>query len=152
MNTKLGIKGKIKIEHYVKGILVETIEQENLVTDNGFAYMAKFIAGLYTPINKIGLGDNNTDASQSDTTLKNRKILIDFTSKDTSTSGIVQFLAIVPEGSFGTTVNFQEAGLIFKSVSEEILITRVVFPQVVYQPTDSSLSISYSLQFFNKVV
>jgi hypothetical protein len=152
MNTKIGIKGKIKIDHYVKGILVETIEQDNLITTNGLAYIAKFFAGTYTIINKIGLGDSNIPEDASDSALKNRKILLDFTGRDNTSPGEIQFLTTVPPGSFASTVNFKEAGLIFKSTTEEILVTRVVFSQVVYQPTDDSLSIAYSMQFFNKVV
>jgi hypothetical protein len=152
MNSFLGIKGKIKIDHYVKGILVETIKQENLITDSGLSYIAKFFAGIYPIINKIGLGDSNTPEDHADIALKNRKTLLDFTGRDTTNPFEIQFLTIVPSGSFASTVNFKEAGLIYKSTTEEILITRVVFPQVVYQSTDDSLSIAYSLQFFNKVV
>jgi hypothetical protein len=146
MISKLSINGKIKIKRYVKNKLVDIFDFDNLLTDAGFSYFQGLFKGQYDPINKLGLGDGNTTASVLDVSLQNRLILLDVT-YNTLFSKEIQFLATVPEGSFGSTVNFQEGGLIYKTTSEEILVSRLVFPQVVYQTTDSSLSISYSLLF-----
>lgn len=145
MKDTLNIEGLIKIRQYVKGKLINEFEFYNIITNDGFVYLQKFFTGQSGIINKLGLGDDNTPVDPTDTILVNRRILLDVT-RDISSPKMIHMLATVPEGSFPITVNFKEAGLIYKTASEEVLVTRVVFPQVVYQTTDASLGISYYLK------
>lgn len=148
MSDKLSIKGIITIDKYDNGKFDKRFKFENLITDVGFLYIAKAIGGDIVGINKLGLGDNNTPESPSDIRLQNKLILVDV-NRDYSIAKTVRFLATVPENSFSQTVYYREAGLFYKSTTEEILITRVAFPEneVVYQKPSNSFSISYELKF-----
>ena len=142
------IKGIIEITRYENGIIDEVFTIENLITDKGVNYLAKMVGGTITGINKIGLGDNNTVASKADLSLYNRTVLVDVT-KDYSADKIVRFLAKIPENTFTFTANYKEIGLIYKSSTEDILITRAVFQTPIFQKAENSLSLSYSLIFAN---
>lgn len=148
MNLKdnTGIIGRIKIFKYEKGKLIEEYEQENLITNVGLDFLLHLIGGDRTGgINKIAIGGNNTPADKTNTALGNKMLLID-ASRDYTVSSRINFLSNIPENTFSSIVNYQEAGLVYKSTTEEILITRLVFTDVIYQMPTNSLSILYSLE------
>lgn len=143
----LNLKGCITLIRYENGKFDKKFYFENLITDLGFLYIAKAISGDIKGINKIGLGDNNTPETINDKSLANKIVMVD-SRKDYPNNRTVRFLGLVPENTFNKTVYYREAGLIYKSDTEEILITRVTFPEneIVYQKPNNSFSFSYEIK------
>jgi len=147
MENILRIKGEIEIWRYEKGKIDGYWKYENLITNAGFDYLRKLIGNDKTGgINRIALGDNGTAVSVTDTALKNEIIRVGFNNRDYSIDKKVKFLAIIPENSFETSVYYREGGLYYDTNNEKILVTRLVFPDPIYQKTTNSLSISYNLK------
>lgn len=144
MLDRCGIKGVINIKRLESGILLEEFTFDNIITDDGFLQLEKMIGGDSGGINSLALGTNNTPAAVSDHILYNKIILVN-TNRDYSIPKKVKFLAIIPENTFSVTTSYLEGGLIYKSGPTEILITRVVFDNPVFQKASNSLSISYDL-------
>lgn len=146
MKQELGLIGTIQIKKYKEDKLIQTYEYKNLITDIGKNNLLRLIGGdNSSPINRIALGDGNREASASDTILQNKLILLDV-QRDYGISNRVNFLARVPEYTFPQIVNYKEAGLVHRGLSNEILISRVVFNDVIFQKPENSLSILYSLE------
>jgi hypothetical protein len=146
MKDSFGLIGRIKIFKYDKDKLIQTYEQENLITDIGLDFLLHLIGGDRTGgINKIVIGNNNTPADKTNTSLGNKLLLLDVM-KDYSVPGRINFIGNIKENTFNSIVNYQEAGLVYKSSTEEILITRLIFNDVIYQKPENSLSILYSLE------
>lgn len=140
------IKGNIKIMKYLKGKLIEKYEYENLITDIGKETILKLIGGDNTShINKIAFGSGTNAAKYSDRQLQSKIYLADV-SKDYSIPNRINFLSIIPENTFTQIVNYNEAGLVHKNINSEILISRVVFDDTIYQKPENSLSFIYSLE------
>jgi hypothetical protein len=140
------IKGYIEIERFNNGILDGKYKFENLITDNGFKWLIDLYRGVTTgSINKLALGTGSNIASTSDISLQTRILLLDVR-YDVTMKNALKFLVTIPENTFPSTTYYREAGLVRKETTNEILITRTVFPTAVYQKPSNSLSISYTLQ------
>lgn len=144
--STFGIKGVLNIKKYKKNILIAEYEYENLITNRGLEHILKMIGGdAAGGINRIVLGSSNIPASYTDTNLYNRLISVNV-NKDYTDRNKVNFLATIPENTFTTTVGYVEGGLLSRIDSNEILITRLVFDDIIYQNPKHSLSLSYSLE------
>jgi hypothetical protein len=146
MNDKVGLKGSLTIFLYEKEKLIEKYYYENLITDDGLNYLLKLVGNdMSGGINKLALGSGNTTPTKSDKTLSNKLLLVDV-QRDYNVPGRVNFLANVKDNTFNTIVNYTEAGLVYKSSTSEILVSRVVFNDVVFQKPENSVSFLYSLE------
>lgn len=146
MKDNIGLKGILKIQKFEQDKLIEEYEYTNLITNVGLDYLLKLIGGDTTGgINKMAVGSGITAASKSDTTLVNKIILLDVT-RDYTVPNRVNFITRIPENTFATTKNYNEAGLVFKTDTMESLITRLVFTDTLYQQPQNSLSLLYSLE------
>jgi hypothetical protein len=146
MINNFGLKGKLNIKVLNKKDVIKEYNYENLITNAGMEAILKMVGGeIIGGINRIGLGSGSTPANINDTTLNNKLVLVNV-NKDYTDVDRVNFLGTVPENSFTTTQNYLEAGLFYKNGTQEILITRMVFDDVVYQNPANSLSLSYSLE------
>jgi hypothetical protein len=124
--------------------IIESYRFENLITKKGKLYLAKMIGSDISGINKIGMGTLNTPTNVEDLTLGNKIVLIDV-SRDYSIENVIRFIGKVEANTFSSNVVYQEIGLVYKSLSEEILITRAVFSTPITQKFTNSLSVSYAL-------
>jgi hypothetical protein len=118
---------------------------ENLITNQGKIYIPQMIGGDLPGINKIGLGTSNSTPDPNDIALGNRIVLIDVT-RDYTVTNTVRFIGKVQPNTFSGTVTYLEIGLIYKSVTQDILITRAIFSSPVFQKSTNSLSVTYSLK------
>jgi hypothetical protein len=146
MINNFALKGKLNIQVLNEKKVVKEYNYENLITNIGMETILKMVGGdISGGINRIGLGGGSTPADINDTALNNKLILVNV-NKDYTDVDRVNFLGSVPENTFATTQNYLEAGLFYKNGTQEILITRMVFSDVVYQNPANSLSLSYSLE------
>lgn len=146
MKDNFNFIGTIKIIKYLEDKIEDIYEHHNLITNVGKDHLLKLIGGDNSePINKIAFGSGTTAASYTDTQLNNSLYLANV-SRDYSITGRINFLATIPENTFNQIVNYNEAGLVHKSGTKEILISRVVFGDTIYQKPENSLSILYSLE------
>lgn len=72
---QVGVRGFIKIDHFdKKGVLIESVETPNVVTNVGFTEVAGLfcsdVAGSYTAFDYIGVGTGTTPQTYTDTTLE----------------------------------------------------------------------------------
>jgi hypothetical protein len=146
MNDKVGLKGSLSIFLYEREKLIKKYYYENLITDDGLNYLLKLIGNDSSGgINKLALGSGTTPALKSDKALSNKILLADV-QRDYTVPGRVNFIANVKENTFNSIVNYSEAGLTYKSATSEILVTRLVFNDVVFQKPENSVSFLYSLE------
>ena len=147
MKDSFGILGTLKIQKFEDKKIIEEYEYKNLITNVGLDYLLKLIGGDITTggINKMALGDSNVAASKTNTSLGNKILLLDVT-KDYTIPGRINFMTNIKENTFSTIVNYKEAGLVHRTANSEILVTRLVFNDVVYQKPENSLSLLYSLE------
>lgn len=146
MNDGLKAIGTLKILKYERERLIEERNYKNLITNIGLDYLLKLIGGdNIGGINKMAVGSGTTTALKTDIALNNKLSLLDV-SKDYSISGKVSFTSIIPENTVKVITTYSEAGLVFKSTTSEILITRLVFGDVLFQKPENSLSFLYSLE------
>jgi hypothetical protein len=146
MREPFGIIGRLKILKYEKEKLIEEYEFKNLITDIGLDYLLKLIGGdISGGINKLAIGSGLTPASKSDISLTNKLLLLDVT-KDYTVSGRINFITKIAENTFSDIVNYNEAGLTFKTNNTEILVTRLLFSDTIFQKPENSLSLLYSLE------
>lgn len=148
MKDNMKINGIIEIFNMEDEKVLDYYRFNNLITNNGFIYIQKMIGGdLSGYINKLALGGSVTPTpSISDTQLGSKIILLDV-KRDYSTVKELKFIATIAENTFTVTKTYNEAGLVYKTSTEETLLTRVVFPIPIYQKSTNSLSIIYSLIF-----
>lgn len=146
MKESFGVIGRLKILKYEKEKLIEEYEYKNLVTDVGLNYFLQQIGGDATgSINKLGVGSGVTAASKTDTALVNKLLLLDVT-RDYTVPGKVNFISKINENTFPSITTYTEAGLIYKSSTSELLVTRLLFNNPIYQKPENSLSLLYSLE------
>lgn len=147
MKDIFGLKGSLKISKYENGILIAEYNYKNLITNVGLDYLLKLIGGDITTggINKLAVGSGNMVANKTDIALQNKLLLLDI-QKDYSVAGKINFLATIKENTFTQIVNYKEAGLVHRTSNSEILISRLVFNDVIYQKPENSLSFLYSLE------
>jgi hypothetical protein len=146
MNNSFYFEGKINIKVFEDSKVVKEYNYKNLITKIGMETLLKFIGGdISGGINRIGLGGGTAPANILDTQLNNKIILVNV-NKDYTDTDRINFLGNISENTFQTTQAYNEAGLVYKNGTEEILITRLVFDDVVYQNPGNSLSLSYSLE------
>jgi len=147
------IKGQININVMKGKEIVKTYKFDNLITSLGINHILKLIGGDVTGgVNRMALGSGSTAPTLNDKKLNNTVALVNINSRDYSEANKVFFQVIIPENTFTEVKSFIEAGLVYKSQTEEILISRVVFKETVYQYPDNSLSISYMLELENRGV
>ena len=146
MKEKFGLIGKLKILKYEQEKLIEEYEFKNLITDVGLNYLLQLIGGdVSGGINKLAVGNGLTAASTSDTSLSNKLLLADVI-KDYTINGKINFISKIPANTFPNIVSYNEAGLVCKTNTSEILITRLVFTDTVFQKPENTLSLLYSLE------
>jgi hypothetical protein len=146
MNNKVYLKGYLTILKYLNEQVIEKYYYENLITDVGLNYLLQLVGNdVNLGINKLAIGSGNAIALKTDTSLQTKLLLLD-AQKDYSISGRVNFMTSIPANTFGSIVSYNEAGLVCKSSTSEILITRLVFGDTIYQKPENSLSLLYSLE------
>jgi hypothetical protein len=132
MKTELKFSGKLNIELLEDGKVVQRIKKHNLIVNVGLQQINDFIAGQIpatAPVSHLAIGDGQTAATPTDTTLENELHRTTATITQVNLND-VQFQARWTPGTASGT--YYEAGL-FDADADGNMFSRSTFPELIVE-------------------
>ena len=144
---KINMKGRVLINVYKNGELIERIEQDNLIVNTGKEMVAALLTGTGTYfVDSIGFGENTTTPDPSDTELSGSAFIkyLDSATVDTS-SGVNAVFTWSLATTEGNGLTIAEYGLL--SGTGGILFSRILRTSTIVKDSTINLTGTWIITF-----